>query len=57
MPTSQDDIDSGYEDAVHVLSSKPPKAEDKVDVSTQQEDYYRTFRTKWVFPRFFVELV
>jgi len=34
-----------YEDAIHVLNTKPPKAESKVDASTKQEDYYRTFRT------------
>ncbi|GJJ15340.1 hypothetical protein Clacol_009616, partial [Clathrus columnatus] len=40
VPTEERDIDAAYEDALHVLSSKPPKAEHKVDPATQQEDYY-----------------
>jgi len=28
-----------------VLTTKPPKEEQKIDAATQQEDYYRTFRT------------
>ena len=36
-----------YEDAIHVLSTKPPKEEKKVDAATTQEDYYRNFRTKF----------
>ena len=46
VPTSEKDINSLYEDAIHVLQTKPPKQEAKVDASTQQEDYYRAFRTK-----------
>ena len=49
VPTDEKDIDTlydYYEDAIHVLNSKPPKAESKVDAGTKQEDYYRTFRTK-----------
>ncbi|TFK68451.1 glycosyltransferase family 2 protein [Pluteus cervinus] len=45
VPTEDKDIDAAYEDAIHVLNSKPPKAEEKVNASTQQEDYYRSFRT------------
>ena len=30
---------------LHVLRTKPPKAEAKVDEATKQEDYYRAFRT------------
>jgi len=45
VPTDEKDIDTLYEDAIHVLNTKPPKAETKVDASTKQEDYYRTFRT------------
>ncbi|KAJ7647716.1 glycosyltransferase family 2 protein [Roridomyces roridus] len=48
VPTSENDINSAYEDAIHVLNTKPPKAESKPDAATQQEDYYRTFRTKCV---------
>jgi chitin synthase len=46
VPTDEKDIDTLYEDAIHVLNTKPPKAENKVDAGTKQEDYYRTFRTK-----------
>ncbi|KZV65081.1 glycosyltransferase family 2 protein [Peniophora sp. CONT] len=45
VPTAETDINAAYEDAIHVLSTKPPKEEHKVDAATQQEDYYRTFRT------------
>jgi len=45
VPTDEKDIDTLYEDAIHVLNTKPPKAESKVDAGTKQEDYYRTFRT------------
>ncbi|KIJ45918.1 glycosyltransferase family 2 protein [Sphaerobolus stellatus SS14] len=39
------DINAAYEDAIHVLSTKPPKEEKKPDAATQQEDFYRQFRT------------
>lgn len=45
VPTTETDLDAAYEDAIHVLSTKPPKAEPKQDPATQQEDYYRSFRT------------
>ncbi|KAG1810957.1 glycosyltransferase family 2 protein [Suillus subaureus] len=45
VPTAETDINAAYEDAIHVLSSKPPKADSKPDPTTQQEDYYKTFRT------------
>ncbi|EGN97877.1 glycosyltransferase family 2 protein [Serpula lacrymans var. lacrymans S7.3] len=45
VPTAETDIDAAYEDAIHVLSTKPPKEESKPDPATQQEDYYKTFRT------------
>ncbi|THH31616.1 hypothetical protein EUX98_g2593 [Antrodiella citrinella] len=50
VPTAETDINAAYEDAIHVLSTKPPKADSKPDPQTQQEDYYRGFRTKllWV---------
>jgi chitin synthase len=46
VPTAETDINAAYEDAIHVLSTKPPKEDNKVDEKTAQEDYYRTFRTK-----------
>lgn len=48
VPTDQKDIDTLYEDAIHVLNTKPPKVDSKPDASTKQEDYYRSFRTKCV---------
>ena len=56
VPTAETDINAAYEDAIHVLSTKPPKEEKKIDAATQQEDYYRNFRTKCVFapPQSFV---
>jgi len=45
VPTEQNDINTAYEDALEVLKTKPPKQESKPDPGTQQEDYYRTFRT------------
>ncbi|KDQ51532.1 glycosyltransferase family 2 protein [Jaapia argillacea MUCL 33604] len=46
VPTTETDINAAYEDAIHVLQTKPPKEDSKPDAATQQEDYYRTFRTK-----------
>ncbi|KAI8986294.1 glycosyltransferase family 2 protein [Trametes punicea] len=46
VPTAETDINAAYEDAIHVLSTKPPKVDPKPDPQTQQEDYYRSFRTK-----------
>lgn len=45
VPTAETDIDAAYEDAIHVLSTKAPKVDSKPDAATQQEDYYRSFRT------------
>ncbi|KAK7455190.1 Chitin synthase 4 [Stygiomarasmius scandens] len=45
VPDQQNDIDANYEDALHVLRTKPAKVESKPDAATQQEDYYRSFRT------------
>lgn len=46
VPTDEKDINAAYDDTLHVLSTKPPKVEDKVDEKTKQEDYYKNFRTK-----------
>jgi chitin synthase len=48
VPTAEHDLNAAYEDAIHVLSTKPPPVESKPDPATQQEDYYRAFRTKYV---------
>jgi chitin synthase len=45
VPTTDEDINAAYEDAIHVLQTKPPKVSSKPDAGTLQEDYYRTFRT------------
>ena len=47
VPTDEKNIDTLYENAIHVLNSKPPKVEAIVDAVTKQEDYYRTFMTKF----------
>jgi chitin synthase len=47
-PTSQKDLNALYEDAIHVLNTKPPKEEPKVNQSQKEEDYYKSFRTKYV---------
>lgn len=46
VPTNEVDINAAYEDAIHVLQTKPPKQDQTPDAATIQEDYYRTFRTK-----------
>ncbi|KAG6830638.1 Chitin synthase 4 [Tephrocybe sp. NHM501043] len=48
IPTTKNDINALYEDAIHVLSTRPPRVEQGRDAATVQEDYYRGFRTKWV---------
>ncbi|KAG5730212.1 Chitin synthase 4 [Termitomyces sp. T112] len=45
IPTAKNDINALYEDAIHVLNTKRPKIEQKVDEKTAQEDYYKGFRT------------
>jgi len=45
MPTQKEDLNAMYEDAIHVLQTKPPKEEHGVDEKTAQEDYYKSFRT------------
>lgn len=46
VPTDEKDIDAAYEDAIAVLSTKPLQSEGKPDPQTEQDDYYRSFRTK-----------
>ena len=46
VPTAETDINAAYEDAIHVLPTKPLKEEKTVDEATVQEDFYRNFRTK-----------
>ncbi|KAG2047518.1 glycosyltransferase family 2 protein [Suillus hirtellus] len=45
VSTAETDINAAYEDAIHVLSLKPPKVDYKGDPATQQDDYYKTSRT------------
>ena len=42
------EIDAAYEDAIRVLTSKPPEAEAKAYPATQMGHYYFHFRTKCV---------
>ncbi|KAH9970285.1 glycosyltransferase family 2 protein [Lactifluus volemus] len=57
VPTAEKDINAAYEDAIHVLTTKPPKEDKKVDTATAQEDFYRNFRTNvllaWVLSNAF----
>jgi len=39
--TAETDINAAYKDTIHVLSTKPPKGDKKVDTATVQEDYYQ----------------
>lgn len=48
IPTEAKDIDQNYDDAVHMLATKPPKQEKKVDLDQKQKDYYATVRTNVV---------
>lgn len=48
LPTEAKDIDEAYHDAVHVLSTKPPKEEERVDLDQSQRDYYANIRTNVV---------
>ena len=57
VPTAEKDINEAYEDAIHVLSTKPPKEEKTVDTVTAQEDYYRNFRTKYALLFFLTGLM
>jgi len=45
LPTPETAINAAYEDDIHVFSSKAPKMESKPDPTTEQDDYYKTFRT------------
>jgi hypothetical protein len=44
LPTAKMDISAAYEDAIHMLSTKPRK-EEKVDAATSQEDFYHKVRS------------
>ncbi|KLO11794.1 glycosyltransferase family 2 protein [Schizopora paradoxa] len=46
VPTDTRDIDASYEEALLVLSTKPPKEEAKKDADQDNKDYYASFRTK-----------
>jgi chitin synthase len=48
LPTEAKDIDEAYMDAVHVLATKAPKEEEKVDLDQSQRDYYAAIRTNVV---------
>jgi chitin synthase len=45
VPTQQKDINAAYEDALHVLTEKPPTLARKRDQITKQEDNHLAFRT------------
>ncbi|KAI8145703.1 chitin synthase 2 [Fennellomyces sp. T-0311] len=49
VPTEEKDLNGQYDEARHHLMTKPEKAsEGVIDSVTQQDDYYRSFRTKLV---------
>lgn len=39
------DSNAAYEDALHVLSTKPPTEKKKVDPKLRREDHFKAFRT------------
>lgn len=48
MPTEAQDMNAAYEDACHVLSTKPVRVKKRRDPDTYQKDYYATVRTNVV---------
>ncbi|GAA5953586.1 hypothetical protein JCM21900_003352 [Sporobolomyces salmonicolor] len=48
IPTDEKDINSAYEDALHVLSMKPPKEVKTINVEERMTDSYRAIRTNVV---------
>lgn len=45
ISASQQHFDAAYEDALSVLSTKPPKKEPLVDQAVEYVQYYESFRT------------
>jgi chitin synthase len=41
----EQDVDAAYEAATLLLSTKSSKVKQKIDPTTKQEDFYKTFRT------------
>lgn len=48
IPADEKDIDAAYEDAKHVLATKPPPEVKKVDPQAKMEDSYKNIRTNVV---------
>ncbi|GAA6064671.1 hypothetical protein JCM10212_001787, partial [Sporobolomyces blumeae] len=48
VPSHETDINSAYDDALHVLSQKAPKEVKTVDIETRMTDSYRAIRTNVV---------
>lgn len=48
IPADEKDIEAAYEDAKHVLASKPPPGVKKVDLHAKMEDSYKNIRTNVV---------
>ncbi|GAA5981861.1 hypothetical protein JCM11641_001922 [Rhodosporidiobolus odoratus] len=48
VPTDEKDINAAYDDACHVLATKPPPEVNNVDIETQMTDSYRAIRTNVV---------
>ncbi|WFD29765.1 chitin synthase [Malassezia sp. CBS 17886] len=45
LPSEDVDSDAAYEDACHVLATKPTRPAQHIDKDTRQKDYYATVRT------------
>lgn len=45
VEVEEKDINAAYKAARRQLSTKPPKVKQKVDPTTKQQDFYKTFRT------------
>lgn len=48
MPSEPQDMDAAYDDACHVLATRPPKVSEERDPDVYQKDYYAMVRTNVV---------
>lgn len=48
VPTEPQDVNAAYDDACHVLATKPPREKKQRDPETYQKDYYAMVRTNVV---------
>lgn len=50
VPSTDQDINAAYDDAVHVLANKPPPEIKTLDPETRMTDSYRAIRTNVSVP-------